>query len=61
MSLPSHGCGMTRNNKEQRLYEKIGAEKCCSVVNRRRSSWLGQLLMLDEETPVKEALAEYLI
>ena len=46
------------NNKE--LYEKAGAEKWSNLVNGRRLLWLGHLLRLDEKTPAKKALAEYL-
>ena len=46
--------------KNTELYEKAGAEKWNSIVKKRRLSWLGHLLRLNEETPAKKALAEYL-
>ena len=46
--------------KNTELYEKTGVEKWSSIVKKRRLSWLDHLLRLDEETPAKKALAEYL-
>ena len=50
--------GNSKKNKE--LYEKTGVEKWSSILQRRRLSWLGHFLRLDEETPTKKALAECL-
>ena len=47
-----------RNSKE--YYKKTGAEKWSNLVKRRRLSWLGHLLRLDEETQAKKTLAENL-
>ena len=58
--MPSHGCEMAENSKEYKLYEKTGVEKWSSIVKKRRLSWLGHLLRLDEERTAKKALAEYL-
>ena len=41
------------------LYQKTGVEKWTSIVKKKRLSWLGHLLRLDEETPAKKTLAEY--
>ena len=58
---PSHGCEMAGNSKKNKeLYEKTGVEKWSSILQRRRLSWLGHFLRLDEETPTKKALAECL-
>ena len=46
--------------KNTELYEKTGVEKWSSIVKKRRLSWISHLLRLDEETPAKKALAEYL-
>ena len=46
--------------KSTELHEKTGVEKWSSIVKKRRLLWLGHLLRLDEETPAKKALVEYL-
>ena len=46
--------------KNKELHEETGVGRWCSIVKRRRLSWLGQLLRLNEETLAKKALAEYL-
>ena len=51
---------MAENSKEYKLYGKTGVEKWSSIVKKRRLSWLGHLLRLDEERTAKKALAEYL-
>ena len=47
--------------KNTELYEKTIVEKWSSITKKRRFSWLGHLLKLDQETPAKKALAEYLL
>ena len=46
--------------KNTELYEKTSVEKWSIIVKKRRFSWLGHLLRLDEETTGKKALTEYL-
>ena len=45
--------------KNTELYKKTDAEKWSIIVKKRRLSWLGHLLRLDDETPAKKALKEY--
>ena len=42
------------------LYKKVGVEKWSDTIRRRRLNWLGHLMRLDEETPVRRSLREAL-
>ena len=46
--------------KNDELYQLTKAEKWSVIIKKRRLSWLGHMLRLNEETPVKKALEEYL-
>ena len=41
-------------------HKTTNVENWSCVIKKRRLSWLGHLLRLDEETPVQKALQEYL-
>ena len=43
-----------------RLYEKTGVIKWSTTIRRRRLNWLGHLMRLKKETPVRLALSESL-
>ena len=54
------GVAWPKIRKSKEYYKKTGAEKWSNLVKRRRLSWLGHLLRLDEETQAKKTLAENL-
>ena len=42
------------------MYEKVGEEKWSKTIRRRRVNWWGHLTRLDETTPARKTLLEYL-
>ena len=49
-----------RKISNEDLYEKVGVEKWSNTIRRRRLNWLGHLMRLEEETPVRRSLRESL-
>ena len=47
-------------SNNERLYEKVKVEKWSKIIRRRRLNWLGHLMRLDEQTPVRHSLQESL-
>ena len=45
--------------RNEEVYEKSGMVKWSETIKKRRLSWLGHLLRLDEETPARKAIKEY--
>ena len=43
-----------------KLYEKVKTERWSRTIQRRRLNWLGHLMRLDEDTPVRRSLQESL-
>ena len=54
------GVKYPRIMKNEEVYNKTSAVKWSTIVTKRRLSWLGHLLRLDDDTPAKQALEEYM-
>ena len=54
------GVKWPRIMKTVEVYEKTSAVKWSVLVKKRRLSWLGHLLRLEDDTPVKYSLVEYM-